>query len=326
MKKNNAHSAILIIFILTAAWMPAETPDTLRRFYREFGVEIRDLDNGTRIESFLWGNLTVKFETFIDDRLAATTQIITPDGKKLLEVRAPRFIVPCYSDDREAFVREFFLDLFGDGKPELKLTSWSGGAYGCYRDLIYEYSEGEGENGELKNILIYDGGEGRIFKGSDWLEEGAETNRLASACLYHSDGEKNPTLIIADYGIHYLSGMTHGSTCTLILKWDGNRYRIASAEFPALMATAMLEYQDRLANLSASGSADCSIVSDLIGYISNSILAGEEKQALLWTQSNFRTTREYQDFTDAYLKGTEEAVANIKSRIRTDQSKLLRLR
>ena len=287
-----------------------------------FRVSDEYRENGTRVESFMWGRLKVVFETFVDERYASTARILDARGNALADLRGARFITPSLTDSPDDFAAQYFMDLFRDGKSELKLTYWSGGAYGMYVDLVYSYCEDTG----LKNVLVYEGGEGRIGKGFDDLDDDDELNALARTAYLVPDGDKTPLALVADYAIHHVGGLTHGSECAVILAWDGKRYRLANREHPRIPRMLALKYRDRLAGLSAATSLDCNTVSDLAGYVGNSILTGEETVALEWVKDNLGSKALYEEFVGDYLAEIEASVASIERRIRRDQSRLLYLK
>jgi|GEM_PF-4243403 len=279
-------------------------------------------ENGTCVESFMWGSLKVVFETFVDERYASTARILDAHGNALVDLRGARFITPRLTDSPEDFASQYFMDLFRDGRKELKLTYWSGGAYGTYIDLVYSYSEETG----IDNVIIYEGGEGRIGKGFDDLDDDDELNALAWATYLLPLGEEKPLLLVADYSIHHVGGLTHGSECAVILKWDGARYRLANREYPQVPRMLANKYRERLAGLIEADSIDCTTVANLAGYIGNSILTGDESVALEWVQKNFKSASLYAEFREGYLREIESCVAGIEARIRQDQSRLLYLK
>lgn len=279
-------------------------------------------ENGTCIESFMWGNLKVVFETFVDERYASTARILDARGTVLADIRGARFITPRLTDSPEDFASQYFMDLFRDGRQELKLTFWSGGAYASYIDLVYSYSEETG----LENVLVYEGGEGRIGKGFDDLDDDDELNALARSSYLFLPGEERPLLLVADYSIHHVGGLTHGSECAVILKWDGDRYRLANSEYPQIPRKLIKRYQERLTGLDEADSIDCDTVANLAGYIANSILTGNEAVALEWVHKKFKNESLYAEFRDGYLSEIESCVTEIESRIRRDQSRYLYLK
>jgi hypothetical protein len=280
------------------------------------------LENGTCIESFMRGSLKVVFETFVDERYASTARILDAHGNALVDLRGARFITPRLTDSPEEFASQYFMDLFRDGRSELKVTYWSGGAYGMYIDLVYSYSEETG----IDNVIIYEGGEGRIGKGFDDLDDDDKLNALARATYLVPPGEEKPLLLIADYGIHHVGGLTHGSECAVILKWDGARYRLANREYPQIPRMLASKYKERLAGLTEADLIDCTTVANLAGYIGNSILTGDESVALEWVQKNFKSTSLYAEFREGYLGEIESCIAGVESRIRQDESRLLYLK
>lgn len=279
-------------------------------------------ENGTCVESFMWGSLKVVFETFVDEHYASTARILDARGNALVDLRGARFITPRLTESPEEFASQYFMDLFRDGRQNLKLTYWSGGAYASYIDFVYAYSEDTG----LENVLVYEGGEGRIGKGFDDLDDYDELNALAWATYLEPPDEEKPLLFIADYSIHHVGGLTHGSECAVILKWDGTRYRLANREYPQIPRMLASRYRERLAGLIEANSIDCTTVANLAGYIGNSILTGDESVALEWLQNNFKSASLYAEFREGYLGEIESYVAGIESRIRQDQSRLLYLK
>lgn len=253
----------------------------------EYRVSVETEDNGTTVESFYWGALKVAFETFVDGRYASTARVLDSSGVTLLELRSARFITPSLTEGKDDFVREFFLDLFGDGKKELKLTSWSGGAYGCYADMVYSYDETHG----IKNVLAYEGGEGRIGKGSDDLADDDELNMVARSVVLRSRGESVPHIVLADYGLHTLGGQTHGSVAFAVLRWEGDHYALANGDCSEISALAIERYRRRVEGALGAGTdsicddgTSSALVSDIVGYLSNASMIGQYDQALAWVK------------------------------------------
>lgn len=69
-------------------------------------------ENGTCVESFMWGILKVVFETFVDERYASTARILDAHGNALVDLRGARFITPRLTDSPENFASQYFMDLF----------------------------------------------------------------------------------------------------------------------------------------------------------------------------------------------------------------------
>jgi len=294
MTQKKAHGMGKAIGIATIAFLCLARPCACLEsddYPAEYRVSVETEDNGTTVESFYWGALKVAFETFVDGRYASTARVLDPSGATLLELRGARFITPSLTEGKDDFAREFFLDLFGDGKRELKLTSWSGGAYGCYADMVYSYDEKRG----IKNVLAYEGGEGRIGKGSDDLADDDELNMAARSVVLRSKGEGVPRIVLADYSLHALGGQTHGSVAFAVLRWERDHYALANEDCPEISGLAIERYRRRVEGALGAGGADgtdgiggegpsSALVSDIVGYLSNAAMIGQYDQALAWVK------------------------------------------
>jgi hypothetical protein len=305
----------------------------------EYRVTVETLENGTTVESFRWGSLKVTFESFVDERYAATARVIDPSGATLLELRSTRFITPSLTEGGDDFTREFFLDLFGDGGNELKITAWSGGAYGCYCDRIYSYDETNG----LRNVLAYDGGEGRIGKGSDDLDDDDELNAIARSVLLPSRGKAVPDLVLVDYGLHTLGGETHGSAVFAVLRWKRDQYVVANGDRTEISERAIERYRRHVDDaLSAAGGdgIDCdllsaAVVSDIVGYLSNAAMIGRFDQGLAWVrerligapevQASAEKDRAFRRLETEYFDPAKDAPRRIGESIGVDRRTFLYL-
>jgi hypothetical protein len=115
-------------------------------------VESKQHENGTKEETLRWGEYTVAFfhypnDRYPNNRLADVAQIRDSKGRVRIEVRHHKILGPL--DEGGAVLRDFN----GDGIPELRILGWSGGAYCCYTEYLFD------RRGRLKNTLIYWGGE-----------------------------------------------------------------------------------------------------------------------------------------------------------------------
>jgi hypothetical protein len=105
-------------------------------------VESKQHENGTKEETLRWGEYTVAFFHDPNDRLADVAQIRDSKGRVRIEVRHDKILGPL--DAGGAVPRDFN----GDGIPELRILGWSGGAYCCYTEYLFD------RRARLKNTLI----------------------------------------------------------------------------------------------------------------------------------------------------------------------------
>ena len=265
--------------------------------------------------------------------------MIDPSGATLLELRSARFITPSLTEGADDFTREFFLDLFGDGRKELKITAWSGGAYGCYCDRVYSYDETNG----LRNVLAYDGGEGRIGKGSDDLADDDGLNAIARAMLLPSRGKPVSDLVLVDYGLHNLGGETHGSTVFAVLRRERDQYVVANGDHAEISEQAIECYRRRVDDALGAASADgidCdllspAVVSDIVGYLSNAAMIGQYDRALAWVRERLvgasggkpsaEKDRAFRRLETEYFDAAKEAPRRIGESVGVDRRTFLYL-
>jgi hypothetical protein len=107
---------------------------------------VLQLENGTLAKTLTWGAYTVKIWHYQNEKLTDVAQIRSSSGRVLREVRGAGI----YASSESQRLLE---DSTGDGIPELRLMAWSGGAYCCYTDVVFERARG------LKNTLIFNGSE-----------------------------------------------------------------------------------------------------------------------------------------------------------------------
>lgn len=261
-------------------------------------------ENGTVVESFRWGGFTVVFSRYASERLAHVCQIRNLRGKVLREIRAHRFITPSLmAGDRAEFLRDFN----GDGKEELHITAWSGGAYGSYVDYLFQARAGN----QVRNLLIYEGGEGRFGKAD--CSGPSPLDPAMEVVLQDLDGDGRPELVLADYGIHHVTGSTHGPTTVLVLAWNGSHYVDATSRFPALPLSKAQQYQRGIAFQDPKG-WDASSADQAAGYLANAILAGEESQARAWLlqTGGFQAERWLADHAPTIHRCLEDIPARLK--------------
>lgn len=229
-------------------------------------------DTGTEETSFRWGTHRVTFITYARERLASLCQIRNARGKVVREVQAPRFVTPSLGRTWQNFLR----DVNGDGREDLLLCAWSGGAYGSYVDYIFATSD----QGTVQNLLIHPGGEYCLFK----FEDGAVGEAAQRRAIQDLDGDGPPELVLDDAHLQPLALATHGPTLARVLAWNGVRFVEATRRFPQIPRNrAMAHRPDVVFNAPTfDHHLDLTAADAATGYYANAILAGEEAEARQW--------------------------------------------
>jgi hypothetical protein len=217
------------------------------------------------LETLRWGRYLVQFFHEEREGQADRVRIRGPDGRLLVEVRAEGILPPSRLQDP---AQPMLRDLNGDGVAELRLLAWSGGAYCCYTELLFE------RRGGLRNLLIYRGQEYHLYKGRAALNEPLRRAGQAGP----------PLLVVENDAIQHLNGATHGPTTVLVLARAGDRYLDATRRYPEFARSRAREYRARLA-IAADGPdalSDADYEDALTGYYANALLAGEAEAARRW--------------------------------------------
>jgi hypothetical protein len=216
-------------------------------------------ENGTSQRSFAWGAYRVTVWQYANADLADVAQVRAPGGEVLLDVRGTGLL--------RSGVKSLE-DFTGDGVPELHLMGWTGGAYCCYTDLLFQRTP-QG----VRNILIFGGREYHLHK----------TLNGAQSPMRDLDGDGRAELTVENDAIAHVNGSTHGATSVLILRWNGARFVAATQKFPALARVRAFEYRSavlRKTDFQGVGGSDL-----LAGYYANAVLAGETQAARTWLRA-----------------------------------------
>ncbi len=222
-------------------------------------ASVLQFENGTLEKTLAWGAYTVKITHYQNPKFADVAQIRASNGRVLREVRG----VGIYAASESQALLE---DFTGDGIPELRLLAWSGGAYCCYSDVVFNRAR------VLKNILIFAGNEFHLTKGVNRLNKPArDLNR---------DGRSE--LILENDAISHVNGSTHGATSVLVLQWNGSRYIDATRKFPQLARASAAQFKHAVLTRGCGlgWSLDCLDLAT--GFYANSLLAGNERKARVW--------------------------------------------
>lgn len=216
-------------------------------------LENLTLENGTRVRRFAWGAYTVTMRHFLNPKLADSVQVTRRDGRVLLEVRGTGLLSGTDSGESGEALEDFT----GDGQPELHLLAWSGGAYCCYTDLLFQQSKTG-----VRNVLVFNGRLANLGKG-----------KVQSV-------SRPPRLLLENDAINFVNGSTHGPSTRLVLEWRGDRFVDATRAFPALQMRRALEYRRALI---AKRSWNNITGDDLLsGYYASAWLAGLGASARRW--------------------------------------------
>ncbi len=208
----------------------------------------------------------VQFFHYSDERLVDVARILDGKGRLRFEVRHSKLVGPL--DEYGSLL----MDFNGDGVPELRILGWSGGAYCCYTEYLFDL------RGGLKNILIYRGGEYHLFKGNEFGGGNPENDPVR-----YLEGRRKPLLVSENDAIQHVNGSAHGPTTVLALEWDGSRYVNATKRYPQLPRSRSIRYRDLIPLDSDGRFKDELTNSDLAaGYYANALLAGDEKTARAW--------------------------------------------
>jgi hypothetical protein len=167
-------------------------------------------------ETIKWGSDTVKYYHYDNEDNPDLVQIFDARGRLAFEVRGNTNILPPQLNtrkDKDESYEPTLRDLNGDGIEELLIVSWSGGAYCCYTDFVFDHSSG------IRNILIWYGEEFRLYKGTD-------------DPLQHLKGKSGPPqLVVEDDSISHINGTQHGPTVPRLFNWNRKYFVDAAEEF-----------------------------------------------------------------------------------------------
>ncbi len=216
-------------------------------------LEPGTLENGTEVRRFAWGAYTVIMRHFLNPKLADSVQVTRQNGRVLLEVRGAGLLVGTDSGEAGKALEDFT----GDGQPELHLLAWSGGAYCCYTDLLFQQTKTG-----VRNVLVFNGRLANLGKGA-----------VQSA-------SQPPRLLLENDAINFINGSTHGPSTRLVLEWRKDRFVDATKSFPALQAQRALEYRRALvAKRDWNGITGDDLLS---GYYASAWLSGLGASARRW--------------------------------------------
>lgn len=225
-------------------------------------ASVLQLENGTLEKTLAWGVYTVKITHYQNQKLADVAQIRLSNGRVLQEVRG----VGIYASSESALLEDFT----GDGIPELRLLIWSGGAYCCYTDVVFNRARA------LKNILIFAGNEYHLTKSVNSLNKPArDLNR---------DGRAE--LILENDAISHLNGSTHGATSVLVLQWNGSRYVDATRKFPQIPQTRALQFKQQILTRGCGLDWSLECLDLATGFYANALLTGNERTARAWLMNH----------------------------------------
>ena len=216
-------------------------------------VQAATFENGTQVRRFEWGAYTVTMRRFLNPKLADSVQVTRRDRRVLLEVRGAGLLTGTDSGEAGKALEDFT----GDGQPELHLLAWSGGAYCCYTDLLFQQTKMG-----VRNILVFEGRLANLGKGAV------------------QPASQPPRLLLENDAIQFINCSTHGPSTRLVLEWQGDRFVDATRAFPALQIQRALEYRKAI-----EGKRDFQgIIGDdlLSGYYASAWLAGLGASAKGW--------------------------------------------
>lgn len=222
-------------------------------------ASIEQFENGTFQKTLNWGAYNVKFWHYDNENLADVVQIISSNGHVLKEIRGRGLLATS-----ESFAP--LEDLTGDGIPELRLMAWSGGAYCCYTDVVFDKSK------SLKNILIYNGQEYHLTKNKSGINTPAQD-------LNH---DKRPELILENDAISHINASTHGPTTVLVLRWNGKKYDNATRAFPKLARAKAFHYKQQIITQKCALTQSLYCEDSIAGFYANLIVANDERIGRTW--------------------------------------------
>jgi hypothetical protein len=228
------------------------------------GIKRIQLKDGTLKETLAWGKYTVVFLHYANDELADVAQIRDAKGRILVTIRDVKILSS--SPESGPLLR----DINGDGVPELRIQTWTGGAYCCYTEYCFDL------RGGLKNTLIYWGREYHLYKPNSM-------SAMSNEPLRNLKGKGIPQLVVENDVIQGINGSTHGPTTCLVLEWNGQKYEDATHCYPEVPRARSLEYRNRIP-LGTDGHIEENTENyDLAaGYLANALLAGEGPVAHTW--------------------------------------------
>ncbi len=224
-------------------------------------AQVIERENGTTEQTLRWGAYTVKFFHYANPALADAVQIRDQTGRVLREVRAERIVGPDFGPEFPILE-----DINGDGLPELRVLTWTGGAYCCYTEFFFERKRG------LRNILIFAG-----------REYDSDKVRFTQKPFRNLGNTARLEIILENDSISRLNGSTHGPTTALVLGWNGTRYVNVTRRFARPANSQALEYRAQIA-LDAKGHFKVSqaALDQALGYYANAMVAGDERRARAW--------------------------------------------
>jgi hypothetical protein len=216
-------------------------------------------ENGTLHKTLTWGAYTVTIWHYQNEHLADVAQIRSSSGHVWREIRGVGIFATSES-------LPLLKDFTGDGIPELRLIAWSGGAYCCYTDVVFDRAKG------LKNILIYNANEYHLTKSMNTANEPArDLNR-----------DKRSELILENDAISHINGSTHGATSVLVLGWNGGRYVDATRAFPRVARNRAIGYKQRILDRGCVANWSLECLDLATGFYAGFLLAGNELEARTW--------------------------------------------